>query len=147
MFNNFLRVNQRQAIHETFDDEVVIVNLESGSYYSLDHVGATIWHWLEQGAHVSAIQQNIAARYQGDPAEIQGSVQKFLDELLKESLVLAHDAPDSERDSSSEIAGEKVAFVAPVLNKYTDMEELLLLDPIHEVDELGWPAARTDPGK
>jgi hypothetical protein len=27
----------------------------------------------------------------------------------------------------------------PVLNKYTDMQDLLLLDPIHEVDERGWP--------
>jgi hypothetical protein len=25
------------------------------------------------------------------------------------------------------------------LHKYTDMEELLLLDPIHDVDETGWP--------
>jgi hypothetical protein len=26
-----------------------------------------------------------------------------------------------------------------VLQKYTDMADLLLLDPIHEVDEQGWP--------
>jgi hypothetical protein len=25
------------------------------------------------------------------------------------------------------------------LQKFTDMQELLLLDPIHEVDERGWP--------
>jgi hypothetical protein len=26
-----------------------------------------------------------------------------------------------------------------VLEKFTDQRELLLLDPIHEVGELGWP--------
>ena len=31
-------------------------------------------------------------------------------------------------------------FVAPQLHKYTDMQELLLLDPIHDVDQEGWPA-------
>ena len=32
------------------------------------------------------------------------------------------------------------AFVVPTLEKYTDMEALLLADPIHEVDEAaGWP--------
>jgi len=28
------------------------------------------------------------------------------------------------------------------LQKYTDMEELLQLDPIHEVDKFGWPSAK-----
>jgi hypothetical protein len=26
-----------------------------------------------------------------------------------------------------------------MLQKFTDMQDLLLLDPIHEVDESGWP--------
>jgi len=30
-------------------------------------------------------------------------------------------------------------FVLPVLERYTDMQELLLIDPIHDVDETGWP--------
>ena len=31
-------------------------------------------------------------------------------------------------------------LAAPVLNKYSDMQDLLLLDPIHDVDEeAGWP--------
>jgi hypothetical protein len=36
------------------------------------------------------------------------------------------------------------AFVAPVLHKHTDMQDLLLLDPIHEVDETGWPSVKKD---
>ena len=38
---------------------------------------------------------------------------------------------------------EKPIFQAPSLQKYTDMEEMLALDPIHEVDEeMGWPSAK-----
>ncbi|MDI6809774.1 MAG: hypothetical protein QME66_12490 [Candidatus Eisenbacteria bacterium] len=33
------RVNQPNVIFEVFDDEVVIVNLDSGNYYSLDKSG------------------------------------------------------------------------------------------------------------
>jgi hypothetical protein len=40
----------------------------------------------------------------------------------------------------SDISG--CEFVTPCLQKYTDMEELLLIDPIHEIDEVGWPSAR-----
>ncbi len=33
------------------------------------------------------------------------------------------------------------AFAPPRLQRYTDMQDLLLLDPIHDVDEVGWPVA------
>jgi hypothetical protein len=32
------------------------------------------------------------------------------------------------------------AFVAPTLNTYTDLQDFLLADPLHDVDEqAGWP--------
>jgi len=34
-------------------------------------------------------------------------------------------------------------FRAPVLNVYADMKDLLLLDPIHDVDEVGWPTPKS----
>jgi hypothetical protein len=34
-----------------------------------------------------------------------------------------------------------------LLNKYSDMQELLLLDPIHDVDDAGWPKPNPDPPK
>jgi hypothetical protein len=34
------------------------------------------------------------------------------------------------------------AFQPPTLRKYTDMQDLLLIDPIHEVDDLGWPGVK-----
>jgi hypothetical protein len=39
---------------------------------------------------------------------------------------------------------EGTAFNPPVLSVYSDMEDLLLLDPIHDVDETGWPQPRSD---
>ncbi len=34
-------------------------------------------------------------------------------------------------------------YVAPVLESFTDMQDLILLDPIHEVDAAGWPNTAT----
>ncbi len=44
----------------------------------------------------------------------------------------------------TDLAGGKPRFDAPVLHKFTDMQELLLLDPIHEVTK---PAGLTHPIK
>ena len=42
------------------------------------------------------------------------------------------------RDAPGE-ASEKRPYVPPQIERFTDMQELLLLDPIHEVDDTGWP--------
>lgn len=145
MSDKTLQINPRQVIHETFDDEIVIVNLETGSYYSLDHVATAIWHLLGQRATASQIQANIAARYEGNRAEIERAVKDFLDELIADALVEYCDQPAPSGSPVVQTSETRPRFQAPVLNKYTDMEELLLLDPIHEVDELGWPSPKSDP--
>ncbi len=40
-----------------------------------------------------------------------------------------------------------LSFEAPILNRFTDMEEMLLLDPILYVDVSGWPEAMPPPSK
>ena len=38
-----------------------------------------------------------------------------------------------------EVPLSPMAFEKPVIEKFSDMQEMLLLDPIHEVSEMGWP--------
>jgi hypothetical protein len=33
-------------------------------------------------------------------------------------------------------------FRVPVLNRYSDMADMLLLDPVHDVEESGWPVPK-----
>ena len=66
-------------------------------------------------------------------------------QLQQEQLIapderVAFSASDEPSASSSpSVATGRLAFEAPVLAKYTDMAQLLVLDPIHDVDETGWP--------
>lgn len=141
-----LTIKRPQVIHEIFDGEVVIINLDTGSYYSLDRVGADVWNCLDAGADEAAIVQTLLLQYQANPADIAKSVHDFLAELERESLLVAADPPAAANPAPpSSPAGTKLPFEKPVVHKYTDMEELLLLDPIHEVDEMGWPSTKQDP--
>lgn len=147
MRHTYLKINQPQVVHEAFEDEVVIVNLDTGNYYSLEGAGADIWRGIEQGALVDEITEATAHRYDGAQNEIQDAVKKLLDELQSEQLVTLCEATDGERvgllsTHESNGAGQmndKPRFETPVLNRFTDMQELLLLDPVHDVDETGWP--------
>jgi hypothetical protein len=63
-------------------------------------------------------------------------------ELEREDLIV----PRSTANGSVDLGGlveappAGVSFRAPRLEKHTDMQDLILLDPVHEVDpQRGWP--------
>jgi hypothetical protein len=133
------QVNSPNVIHEIIDGEAILVNLENGSYYSIDRLGAVIWDLVEKGMSRDQIFQAMDSRYEGERGEIERSVQALFDELLAEQLILVSDEAPAEGHVPEKNGQKNEVFVAPVLHKYTDMEDLLLLDPIHDVDESGWP--------
>lgn len=142
------RANRPKVILETFDNEAVIVHLDSGNYYSLDNTGVEIWGLLEKGLAVTEVIDAITCRYQTERCKVEYAVNKFVNELVREHLLaeLPQDAPhpDSSVNYNVPYGPDQRKFSAPVLEKFTDMQELLLLDPIHEVDATGWPHAATD---
>jgi hypothetical protein len=130
--------------HETIDGEAVIINLESGNYYSLVQTGSLIWALVDRGASASEVQNLVQQTYQGNATDIERGVQELLAQLQQENLIVPVDgAPEVDLAELKQIlpsnGHEKPLFDSPSLNKYSDMQELLLLDPIHDVDEAGWP--------
>lgn len=133
------RINKPSIVNELIDGEAVMINLDTGSYYSADKIGAVIWALLAAGASGAEIIADIGCRFEGGPAEIQQGVESFLDHLLKEKLVV----PDAAVQPSSVVDNApppvRVPFQNPKLDRYDDMQDLLLADPIHDVPETGWP--------
>jgi hypothetical protein len=144
------RINKPTVIHEIFDKEVVIIEFNSGNYYSLDKAGADIWSFIERGANVDEIIECITHLYKGSPSVIEDAVNQFLNELKQENLIIPDNAKELESTKGLKVSveigseTEKPDFEVPIIHKYTDMQNLLLLDPIHEVDETGWPNIKLD---
>lgn len=124
------RINSPKVIHQVFDTEVVVVNLETGNYYSISDGGIEIWRSLDAGISSEVIRRQFAA------AGLEEEARRFLAELETEQLIL----PDSPTAAAEPAAPVSIASpIPPRLEKFTDMRELLLVDPIHELDESGWP--------
>lgn len=146
------RVNTPDVIQETLDGEAVIVNLLSGSYYSLDETGSTVLMLVESGARADEIVAGVSARYQGETRVIAQAVEGLLRELRDENLIIPRADGDPAGDSGAPVPAAngssapetRPVFQTPVFRKYTDMQQLLLMDPIHEVDASGWPNSRID---
>jgi hypothetical protein len=142
------RVNSPNVIHETIDGESIIINLNTGNYYSLEKSAAAIWELLSQHLTLDEIHEALQARFEPG-VDMSQAIATFLEQLKAEGLVVdaGPDARDASADGRSAIApaGERQRFEAPVLQKYTDMQEFILLDPIREADEHGWPGADVPP--
>jgi hypothetical protein len=141
-------INSPKVVHETIDSEVIIVNLDLGDYYSLVKVAVDVWHGIERGISQEKLMAEILDRYEGSYEEIQASVDSFIEKLQLEKLIVLKSVNTEEifnnchEQSDTQPIKDKVKFEPPTLEKFTDMEDLLLLDPIHEVEESGWPNAK-----
>ena len=124
---------------ETIDGELLIVNLDTGAYFSARGTGSVIWDQLGGGRTASEIASAVAASYEGGADAIASSVHAFLDLLHAEGLIVEGAGQGQSAPPSVSATGP---FQPPLLEKFTDMQELLLLDPVHEVEETGWPHAR-----
>lgn len=135
------RVNVPDVLDESVDGEVLIVNLESGCYYSSRGTGDAIWRMIAAGASPLETVDAVIANYGAARDLVEAAVRNFTGELLEERLLveLNNDAP---KPQSPPMEKSSESFVAPVLQKYTDMQDLLVLDPIHDVEPTGWPEAR-----
>ncbi|MFM7737321.1 MAG: PqqD family protein [Alphaproteobacteria bacterium] len=136
-----LRTDLPHVMHETIEQEVVVVNLDNGTYYSFDGVGAQLWDWMgETGCSETALVAAAQARFDGAAGEIADGVRAFVAQLRDEQLVRVVSGEPDPGDVAAPATAETTPFRTPLLQKYTDMETLLLADPVHEVDEAGgWP--------
>jgi hypothetical protein len=137
------RVNSPKVISEVFDDEVVAVNFDTGSYYGMSETAQVIWRLLEQGASAEIMTKHLMFVYDGDEQTIGNTIQEFLAQLSKQDLIV--ESTSNGWDMVPELAsGTRGPWAPPTLSVFEDMQELLLVDPIHDVDEAGWPARKPD---
>jgi hypothetical protein len=54
-------INAPRIVHETIDDETIVIDFDSGTYYSARQVANRIWLWVAAGVNLSQITSGIAS--------------------------------------------------------------------------------------
>jgi hypothetical protein len=131
------------VISETIGDETVIIDLEKGSYFSVKGCGAYIWEQLQQPISIREIRVHLSSVFDVESEKALNHLVQMISYLRDEGLVVRSAEPAASR-AAGEVPAVRMEFVAPTIEKYTDMEAMLLLDPVHDVDEEGWPKGPAD---
>jgi hypothetical protein len=70
------------------DNEAVILHLESGNYYSINHVGKRMFELLQNGiCDVDELIAKIASEYKVDSALVKNDIEELLNDLVREKLI------------------------------------------------------------
>jgi hypothetical protein len=132
-------VTNPQAMHETIDGETIVIDLSTGTYYSLRGSGPTIWNAVASGASRETIIDDLENAYEATPGEIATATDAFLWELEAEQLIAQGNGAGPIAHATSTPTDTRTPFELPKLEKYEDMQDIILLDPVHMVDDQGWP--------
>jgi hypothetical protein len=136
------RVNTPDVVHETIDGEVVIVNLATGAYYSTSESGLDIWNGIDRGLSAEQLIEGLTSVYAGKSEDIRKGVEETIKRFSEEGLIVPLQGP-MKGDTGGWLSVEaRTQFRQPDIQKYTDMEDLLMLDPIHEVGNANWAQPR-----
>jgi hypothetical protein len=136
-----LEIAAPECVADDFGGEIVALNLKNGVYFSMRDLAAGLWTDLAAGHPVETVLGTISAH---DPS-LEAEAQKVIERLCKESLMRP---AATTRDAAMPLAvGEALAAgrFSLELQVYDDMQDLIMLDPVHDVEITeGWPAARAD---
>ncbi len=131
--------NDRTFASEAFDDEVVVLDVGQGTYFTLNGWIVEVWNALRAGQPIGVLVAEVA-RHHGRPAEeIAAELAAVVAELSAAGILVAA-TPSGE---AVPLALSGAPYRPLAFERHSDMEELLTFDPIHDVDPaMGWPHAR-----
>lgn len=129
-------LNSPSVIGETIDGEVMVINLVSGIYYNLTGTAAAAWPLLAASAPLHTIVARLSEACDVDSAAIARDLGVFVDTLIAEAIVRAADETVALLTLPLVCAAPYTGFA---INRYDDMRALLVVDPVHEVGDFGWP--------
>jgi hypothetical protein len=106
----------KSFVSDSIGDDTILVNIHTGAYYSLTPLAGRVWNSLGQS-----------------PLPLPQDTHPVAATLLEEGLIGIQEGATIEAVS---IPADEL-FI-----KYTDMADILMADPIHDVDDDGWPILR-----
>ncbi len=136
-------LNLPRMFFDMSEDHAVIIDSRTGNYFLLNVLASKVFFCLTRGASPEELCGALS-KVPGCPGDIRQRVDAFCARLVEEGIL--------NTDSSEEFSGETDAGefwfsegAELKMDMFGDMADLIVADPIHDVDEeSGWPTLRED---
>lgn len=135
--NSRFVLNGGSIAHERVDGEVIAIHMTEGHYFSMSGPAADVWSLLVDGYSAQEISTFLSGVFER-VVEIT-DFEPFVSQLVAFQLIVPSQAQDAAVGAELPNDYERRLWSQPLVEKFEDLEDLILLDPIHDTNRLGWP--------
>jgi len=87
MLRLLYKINKDKIVYRIINKEAVLLNLESGVYYSLNKTGADIWQYINEGKCLDEILDSLEARHKINRQKLKRDLLALIKDLEREKLI------------------------------------------------------------
>jgi hypothetical protein len=132
-------VASADIVSEDFDGEFVVLDLGSGRYYSMDAAASALWRAITAGVSLQALADAVESTA-GITAQ---AMHDYAEQLVAHGCLARSDAPASAPVDPAIVEALKASTGPPKVEMFSDLADLIMADPIHDVEETaGWPVRK-----
>ena len=85
---NTILQHSPEAVYQTVGEEAVLINLNTGAYYSLNDTGTVFWELLDGRRTVAECARRIAADYEVEAEVVEADLLELATDLQNEGLII-----------------------------------------------------------
>lgn len=130
-----LTIRTDDLAHETIEGETIVIDMRQQAYFRLEGAAAAAWQVLSAGVSAERLLAHLQQAYPDQAGDLAQALPGFISDLRARNLLIAatEDAPALPQLGGGDYTGL-------VLHSFADLEEILWVDPVHDVDDAtGWP--------
>jgi hypothetical protein len=88
METDMVLTRSEEYLHHEVDSEMVMMNINSGLYVSLNKTGKSIWLILEEPKSVNEIIENLATEYEVTKEQCKKDTLPFIEKLINKKIII-----------------------------------------------------------
>ena len=137
------KLNEEKMFFDIADGQAVVICFTTGIYYGTNALGSVVLERLVKGCAPEDIVRAVKA-LPGCPDGFDGVLAEFIGNLKEKEILVDGDTVPGGDDPIGGMA--TVDGFGLSLDEFSEIQDLLLADPIHDVDvEAGWPIFKEIP--
>ena len=132
-------INYEVVSAERMNGEYMLINFDTGTYYSVANFGADIVTLISEKVDRNSWETILRNSWNVKPTVmLETQINDFLELLIQHNLIYKIDIFNSVDCKIPEDLDRKNFSFTP-LKIFDDMSDLLMVDPIHDTTLKGWP--------
>lgn len=101
-------------------DEIVVLKLDTGEYYSLPQAAAQVWEWLVEGLDEAALATRLHQNFDVPSRRADKDLKDFIEDALSEKLLSPSNTAKS--PSAAKAPARKRAYSRLALKKHSTLD-------------------------